>query len=388
MNQVTIRQIYGDELLTISRSLMAYAFRPSPPFPLMEEWKRPYLTQATIFALFSDDTAAACAAYSKMSQNIRGTLFPCSAVWGVATHPSARRHGYSRQVLKELLKHMHDASIPFSNLYPFRESFYDRLGYTTFPLPRTAHIPVSSFAPLLQKDLVGHVELVSISEGYSSHRAYLKQHQQKTHGMALFSDSSSTSPHKDTHWMATAFINAEPRGMMLYTIRGNGDNMEVPYFAYDDSPGKYLLLAWFARHIDQVKQVELLLPPSALPETWLPDLYFTIRAEEAPMARIITIVGISGMHCGHGRFSAQISDPICPWNKGNYLFESIDGILHVSHSDTAQCHLTIQGITSLVYGTHDPETFAMRGWGDPTPELQATMNTMFPPLLPYLYEKF
>src|SRR5207302_422047 len=144
--------------------------------------------------------------------------------------------------------------------------------------------------------------------------------------------------------------------MMLYTITGEEEDreMEVPCFFYDDSPGKYLLLAWFARHIDQVKHIKLHLPSAELPETWLPDLRPTIQAEEAPMARIITVADIGGMRCGGGKFSARISDPICPWNNDTYHFTSVDGTLQVNITTQADCQLTIQGLTALVYGTHNP----------------------------------
>jgi hypothetical protein len=45
-------------------------------------------------------------------------------------------------------------------------------------------------------------------------------------------------------------------------------------------------------------------------------------------------------------------------------------------------------LTALVYGTHDPDDFAIRGWGDPSPAVQAAMRGVFPPLVPHLHERF
>jgi predicted acetyltransferase len=368
---------------------MAYAFRPSPPLPKLEEWKASYFTEATGLALFADNQPMACAAYSLMPQNVRGKIYPNAGVWGVTTHPAGRRSGYARQLLTQLLQTIHEADMAFSTLYPFRESFYDRLGYTTFPHPRVATIPTSTFQPLLKTRLEGHVERLSIAEGFESYRTYLRKQLSKIHGMSLASDlSAEETKTSDSVWLAVALIDNEPHGMMTYSIKGNGDNMLVPTFHYDDSQGKYLLLEWFARHIDQVKEIELRLKPWEVLETWLPDVDFTISLRDAPMARLLNIHKIDGMQSGPGSFSAQISDPQCPWNNGRYLFETSDGILHVSPTQQAQCELTIQGITALLYGTHDPETFAIRGWGNPSPELQVTMRTMFPAKLPYLFERF
>jgi predicted acetyltransferase len=53
-----------------------------------------------------------------MTQNVRGALLGMSGVWGVSTHPSARRQGYSRQLMARLLEAMRDAGQALSGLYP------------------------------------------------------------------------------------------------------------------------------------------------------------------------------------------------------------------------------------------------------------------------------
>jgi predicted acetyltransferase len=59
-------------------------------------------------------------------------------VWGVATAPAARRNGYCRRAMAALLAAARADGQAFSTLYPFRESFYERLGYVTYPLTRIA----------------------------------------------------------------------------------------------------------------------------------------------------------------------------------------------------------------------------------------------------------
>ena len=66
----------------------------------------------------------------------------------------------------------------------------------------------------------------------------------------------------------------------------------------------------------------------------------------------------------------------------------MDGTLTVSRGRTADCDLTIQGLSALVYGVNDPAEFAIRGWGNPTPDVQASMRAIFPPLVPHLHEIF
>ena len=145
-------------------------------------------------------------------------------------------------------------------------------------------------------------------------------------------------------------------------------------------------------HTDQASQAEIWLAPFEQPEAWLSDMQVKTESQvRVPMGRVLDVSRLgapSGVQVGSGCFSAQITDLLCPWNEGLWRFESADGVLQVTRADEADCDLSIQALTSLVYGTHDPDDFAIRGWGNPSPAMQAIMRTMFPPMTPYLHEYF
>ena len=81
------------------------------------------------------------------------------------------------------------------------------------------------------------------------------------------------------------------------------------------------------------------------------------------------------------RFCIKVKDMI-------RQFETVSGRLHVTSTERADCDLSIQALTALIYGAHDPGDFAIRGWGNPSPDLQAVMRTVFPPMLPFMHEMF
>jgi hypothetical protein len=197
---------------------------------------------------------------------------------------------------------------------------------------------------------------------------------------------------RNSSWVALAQVDGELTGLMLYNLKGEAETefkMTAYRFYYETSQAKYLLLQWIARHVDQANEVEIWLPAFELPETWLADI--GIKAEpqtRAPMGRVIDVANIGGMQVGLGRFSAHIADPLCPWNEGLWQFESVDGVLQVSATDEADCDLSIHALAALIYGTHDPGDFPFRGWGNPAPDVQATMRAMFPRMLPHLHEYF
>jgi hypothetical protein len=217
--------------------------------------------------------------------------------------------------------------------------------------------------------------------------------QARTHGMAVFLPGEKEQVKKDNRsWLVLAKVDGEVVGVMLYALEGDeiaNFTLRGFRFYYDTSRARYLLLQWIARHVDQASTVKLWLPPFERPATWMADLQISVEAPaRGAMGRVVDVSGIDGIETGPGRFTAEVSDPLCPWNEGVWRFESVDGRLQVSPAERADCHLTIHGLSALIYGTNDPADFAVRGWGDPSSQLQAMMRTMFPTRLPYLHEAF
>jgi len=393
MNSI-VREIQGEEIIDIMNWLPAYGLNPTPPLPDEEERREIFKNRkgATFYACFEDDKPVACAASTRMSQNVRGKIFPMAGIWGVATHPAARRKGYQRDVIRALMTDMHSTNLILSTLYPFRGSFYERLGYITFPVPRKAIFDPTVLIQLVKEELVDNVEMMLLSDGYDIYREYLKTLQMRTHGMGIFEFGDKSSLKRHDQWLAIVNVNGKITGVMLYDIKGEFPTkytLRVTRFYYDSSQTKYALLAWVAKHIDQANRVELYLPPYEYPETWMSDLRATMEPVFfPPMGRIITINGIAGMSTSEGSFTVRIQDDLCPWNDGTWKFSSSAEGLRVSAGEHAECKLRIQGMSALVYGTHDPGDFEYLGWGNPSSSLQSVMREMFPNVVPYLHEMF
>jgi predicted acetyltransferase len=394
MPELTICPLHGEEWLDVHYALDAYSFHPSPPLTDKDEWQSIVRRRqgVTYFALFEDGEPVSGAAGTAMTQNVRGLLFPANGVWGVATAPAARRKGYSRRVLAELLAALRAQGQAFSTLYPFRESFYERLGYVSFPLPKTARFSPLALEPVLDVALEGEVEMGLIADGFEVYQDFLGRLQARMHGMARFVYPDFFTAQRNRAWLARAVVDGEPAGLMLYYLRGE-DPTQFLLRAYRfytlTSQGRHLLLQWIARHIDQANAAELWLAPFEQPELWLADLGVKVEAaERAPMARVLDVAKLAGLPAGAGRFTARVHDPLCPWNEGVWCFESAGGVLQVRPGGEPECSLSIQALAALAYGTHDPGDFALRGWGDPSMAVQAVMRAMFPPLTPYLHEYF
>ncbi|MBT3389094.1 MAG: hypothetical protein HN413_01650 [Chloroflexi bacterium] len=294
--------------------------------------------------------------------------------------------------MTQLLENIRQSQRPLTTLYPFRESFYERLGFVTFPQPRKTIFHPADLAPLQQIEVSGTVQRMLISQGYDIFRQYVLEHRQRIHGMAVLEHSDPVPSGKERTWLAAACLNGEIVGVMLYNLEGEEVTkfkLRATRFYYHKPEGRYLLLQWIARHIDQANRAELWLPPYEQPETWFADMDTEFeRTWIPPMGRVLDVAALGGMQSDPARFSARVEDPLCPWNSGIWEFEGRGGMLEVTPASEADCELSIQGLSALVYGTHSPADFAIRGWGNPSPEVQAAMQTVFPSKMPYLHEMF
>ncbi len=391
---VEIRPLQDKELQDGFYSSVTYCFRPSPPLEDRAEWDAVISARKGIscHAAVEDSKAVTVAFSTPMTQNIRGRLYPACGIWGVATHPSARRKGYCRQVMASLLAADRESGRVLTDLYPFRESFYERMGYVSFPLTKIAHFSPLSLSPLLKMDLGGDVELKLIGEAFDEYREYITEMRLGRHGMGFFDIGDRRAAEKNRHWLALARFDGRTEGMMMYRLTGDDLGhflFTAPRFYYRTSRARYLLLEWIARHADQADRVELWTAADETPETWLADLAPKMEgAKDAAMLRVLDVAGLSGMEVGEGVFSAQLIDPLCPWNEGIWKFASADGRLAVTKTSSADCSLTVQGLSALVAGVRNPQEFCLRGWGDPAPELQDVMRMMFPPRVPFMHEMF
>ena len=389
---IEIRPPTEEELYTVLYKMRGYAFRPSPPLQDPDEWQSLFsaVKNALYKTGFENDQPVTHAGCFRLNQTVRGKLFKAGGIWSVISIPQVRRKGYVRQLLQSLFETMREEGMMVSCLYPFRESYYERMGYVTFPQVYKISFATSALQPLLKHDLSGKVELLELEDNVDLVYGYLKQAHLIRHGFAVFDDQNwlTRFGRKDL-WLAVARDDeGEVIGLMLYKLSGFEGRFTVTKFFYSNSQAKYLLLEFIARHIDQVNDVLLHLPAYERPETWLSDLKLNIEGVLPPMGRVMDVQGIAGLETGIGSFTARIDDPMCEWNNGVFAFETVDDNLQVAPATTADCELSIQALSALVYGTHTPEDFAFRGWGDPSPALQETMNHMFPRKLPYLNEVY
>lgn len=401
VTETVIEEVFGDDILTRSRFIADYAFGKSPEAPSADRSHHAamlkYGERSRFFTALADDQPQATATVHAMTENIRGAVMPMGGIGGVASLPSGRRQGHVRNLFAALFKTMRADRQPVSTLYPFRESFYERLGYATFTVPRYVTFDPAHLGPVVRMHKPGRVEQQPMSAGWEAFRAFAERYQQLQHGFSL-RDRSYDVRNKDenTAWVAFAYdAGDEIAGAMTFRITGYTERIEVSALLATTTAAKYQLLDWIGRHVDQVSQASVRIPADAYAELWVRDLGATVSTADkvawpAPMGRVIDVAGLAGIGAGDGEIVLQIVDDYAPWNTGLFRFAGRDGRLHVEPTADAEpaATLTIQGLSSLVFTGQDPADFPFRGWGDPDEAAQAALRQMFPFVSPFLNEEF
>jgi predicted acetyltransferase len=393
-----IREIGAAERVAVSLPLQAYAFQSTPAsdqlVKALERKQRFYDGNLTLVAE-EDGAAVAQVDGLPMRQNVRGTVYPMAGVANVATLPRARRRGYARALVNELLGRMRDSGHAVATLYPFRASFYQRFGFVGLPTVRSVSFPPQAFAGLLRADLPGEVTLALAADGYDSYQAVTERVLERRHGFSVLPGFRAAELREAaSRWIVTAWDGGAPVAATTYRVTGFGGVMSAGDLLAVSPLGRALLLRFFATHIDQVTSVEAFVAPDDLPELWATDLTGVTKAEVsfpaagAPMARVLALPPLQGMAAGRERVTVAVAGD--PFIAGGYVLDGRSGTLEVTPAGEAgaEATLTAAGLSALVYGVLDPEDIVIRGLGDIPADPAARLRTLFPPQVPYLYARF
>jgi hypothetical protein len=396
-NAVAIRRIEADELVSVSAPLQMYAFFPSPARPgdgkPMTDLA-PYLDGNLTLAVVRDGVSVAEAAAIPLRQNVRGLVCDMAGVSGVATHPLHRRQGHVRALMPEILAQMRERGCAVSCLYPFRPSFWQRFGYIGLPKIRTATFAPAGLAPLLAAEVPGEIVVKPIAEAYDTYRAYIRAEMTERHGFAVLPDFRAVRLRDiNDRWLATVCVNGEVVGVMMFRVNGFDGDLAVDVLFTRDLLGRTALLAYLARHVDQVARIVVPLAPDDIPELWATDLEAATEARvthpgtPAPMARVLSLPALAGMTVGVAQVRIRVVDD--PLLAGDYLLDGTTGVLDVTTTaGEPDATLTTHGISGLVYGVLDPDEVVVRGFGTIPPSATAALRILLPRRIPHLTVTF
>jgi predicted acetyltransferase len=296
--------------------------------------------------------------------------------------------------MHDLLRRFQDEGYPVSALYPFRPSFYGRIGYLGLPAAKTVTLRPADLSALLATDLPGEVRLRRIADAWDDFTGFLGRHLARQHGLAEF-PGYRLQEWRDTNdrWLATAHLDGEVAAMAGYRITDYAGDLTVESLLHTGPLSRALLLRFLARHVDQVDRIVARVAPDERPELWTTDFTGTIASTvkipdgAPPMVRVLNLAALAGLPAGEAQAQLEIIDD--PLIGGRYLLDGAGGALSVKPgAGTGEVKLSAAALAGLVYGVLDPDDVVARGLATIPAGSRQALRTMFPPAAPYVLLSF
>ncbi len=235
---------------------------------------------------------------------------------GAATKQERRGEGHMRELLLHSLEEMRSRGIFITHLYPFKHSFYERFGWTTYSY---VHRAVVTEAPL-RRD----IEVIETDDPAAMESIYAR--------MMRGYDGNVVRGSREWRWRigelrsdgghaAVLIKDDKPSAYMLYY--GNRTGAEVIETAYSDEEDIGALLSYILRQ--GFKRVNYFVPVQS-------------RGSKFGMARVVDAQGLLRFLDAEMLLrDTNITDDFAPWNnivspgKGMLDIASLAKLAHTGH---------------------------------------------------------
>jgi predicted acetyltransferase len=339
--------------------------------------------------LFVEGRLVASTMVHRFRQSVRGVVKPMGGIAAVASYPEHRGSGHVARLLDHACLLMKGQGRPVSMLHPFRESFYERLGWVAAGAAIEIEVPTAALGHYLQRrSPPGWAEQrLAPAAARDEFQALLRETAPRYNGFTFHEREPAPKwENRSRDWL---FVMIRGQGVLhaaaRYEVRGSADSkvLRVRDPWWRDLAGRNALLRFLAKHRDQAAAVNLQLPYGTRVHTWLRDAMtpFAVRVDEKPwMVRVVDVVpALRDLPAEpEGRLTIEVSDERCPWNSGLFDLEAKGGTLRAAASPgpgPCEARLDQKALASLVYGSRSVEEVCDLGWMDGPREL---LDAWFP----------
>jgi len=299
---------------------------------------------------------------------VRGSLMKMGGVAGVATQPEFRHRGFVRELAREALKCMRKKGISISVLYPFKFSFYRRLGYehcadvpSLRSTPGNIRLP-TNFKPLPLQEL-SHKEAFEVVQS-------VRREFGKKFNYIIFSSEEVWRFHylRPGSRVFAIYSGKKPVGYFITELKKLAE-WEVRLIVSDQLVGteqaRLTLFDYLKKHTDQVKDFKLYLSGDEEPldyfiELWGEDVQYQISG--GPMFRIVDVKTalqqFKFLPELTTKFTLKIKDELTPWNEEPLKLRITDGTLTITRlelKEEIEVQMDIKAFTQLYVGYRSVE---------------------------------
>jgi len=345
-------------------------------------WTNQDLPRSHLTAINPDDVLAAeidgkiVAALQcfQFQQSVRGVIKSMGGIGGVWTYPEYRNRGCVKALMKSAFLEMRMQGICVSMLTPFKESFYESLGYAIANATNEITIPIASLTNYLKLpnqnnwscDRFPATEVRDVLSNFLYENLRSHTIMPHSHGLAITNFTYDQWWHLHRQKLCVVIKrDRQPVALAIYGIDSSGNlpmsdrQIEISSIFWTALESRDHLFAFFASHRDQIHSLKMPIPINANVNSWLSDAGKLQSSITEPwMVRIVDIVeALNGLPITCEPFTFAISDPQCSWNESIFRVDGDRGSLTVKRYNgdvqnmAIDFHATIAGISALIYGT-------------------------------------
>ncbi len=350
-------------------------------------WTNQDLPRSHLTAINPDDVLAAevdgkiVAALQcfRFQQSVRGVIKSMGGIGGVWTYPEYRNRGCVKALMKSAFLEMRMQGICVSMLTPFKESFYESLGYAIANATNEITVPIAALSNYLKTnylklpnqnnwscDRFPATEVRDILSNFLYENLRSQSLLPHSHGLAVTNFTYDQWWHLHRQKLCVVVKrDRQPVALAIYGIDSSGNlpmndrQIEISSIFWVDLESRDRLFAFFASHRDQIHSLKMPIPLNANVHSWLSDAGKLQSSITEPwMVRIVDVVeALNGLPIACEPFTFALSDPQCSWNESVFRVDGDRGSLTVKRYNgdvqnmAIDFHATIAGISALIYGT-------------------------------------
>lgn len=320
-----IRKLSNSDRVSLDK-LWSICFMYSINVEESEKNAKESTTPPTGYGAFSDGQLIAGVIGNELQMTFDGSKQPLLGIGGVVTHPSFRKSGAIKGIMKELLTDARDRGFVFSGLYPFNHNFYRKFGYEmsrdletyTVPFSLIANYAADVKTRMLEKDDDREI-LRPVYEAF-----------EKRYNLAISKDAKTLSrlthsdPYGKNDYAYAIYDGDEVCAYIAFSKTDkNGEGvMNIHDYAFKTEKDFLKILSFVSRFGPEFASFQISLPGDIpLSQLTLDPYSVTKSVSSRYMMRVLNVEKalLSMSRCIPSPFVIEIDDPFICENSGRYL---------------------------------------------------------------------
>ncbi len=317
---------------------------------------------------FDGDRLVGTAAAFSFEMTVPGGVLPTAGITMVGVHPTHRRRGALRRMMRMQLDDVHERGEPVAILWASEGSIYQRFGYGLATLRARFSVQRDRSAFGRPHEPAGSMRLIGVADAKRLfppiHDAVLPTRPGFFHRTPAFWDENFHDPEHWRQGAGAAFhgvheVAGVPDGYVRYRIKDNWDEtgpnstlMVNEMLA--TNPAAHLDLWRFVLDVDLIAKIEVwnAAPDDPLILAALEPRRLGLGIADGIWLRVVDLASaLAGRRYQHdGQLVIEVRDEFCPWNEGRWSLRVAGGVPLVERTTDAAdlaCDVTDLGAVYL-----------------------------------------